>query len=139
MNQHIKGKRYNTNAAVCIASWMLKGVEPGADSMLERLYRKSTGEYFLYGSGGSATKYAQHTSEGFPAPGEKIIPLSPEAARKWGKEHVPEEDFQKTFYGDRDVFVGFRIPEADAAKLKEYAKSKFSTQQAVLREIIANL
>lgn len=48
----------------------------------ETLYRKRTGEFFLFGQGGPASKYAVSTGLNSWSGGSKIIPLSVAEAKQ---------------------------------------------------------
>lgn len=86
MKKVIANKLYDTDSAKLIGSW-----SEGTDNtfMEESIFRKKTGEYFLYGNGGSDTKYGVHVGK-LLGPGEEIIPLSDEKARKLAKDHLWE-------------------------------------------------
>ena len=96
MKKIINGKRYDTDTAR----------ELGRDSYsnrrdfhhwIETLYRKNTGEYFLHGVGGPATKYAVTVGQNQWEGGEKIIPLTEQAAREWAEEHLSADQYEQVF------------------------------------------
>ena len=62
MNKRINGKRYDTETAkeVGCVSW---GAVGDFRHSSETLYRKSTGEFFLYGEGGPLSEYAVATGQ----------------------------------------------------------------------------
>jgi hypothetical protein len=63
----------------------------------ETLYRKRTGEFFLYGYGGPASKYAESCGQNQWSGGEKIIPLSVEAAMEWAEKYMSADAYQEVF------------------------------------------
>lgn len=69
MKKIINKKTYDTETAkpVCVYSYVFAG---DFRKVTETLYRKKTGEYFLHGIGGPASKY----------PKETIIPMVASAA-----------------------------------------------------------
>lgn len=69
MKKIINKKTYDTETAkpVCTYSYVFAG---DFRKVTETLYRKKTGEYFLHGIGGPASKY----------PKETIIPMASSAA-----------------------------------------------------------
>lgn len=69
MKKIINKKTYDTETAkeVCTYSYVFAG---DFRKVTETLYRKKTGEYFLHGIGGHASKYRKET----------IIPMAPSAA-----------------------------------------------------------
>ena len=78
----IDGKRYNINTAEFIASWDNDLPYMDFGYLKETLYRKRTGEFFLYGEGGARTKYGRVDDDGRTYIGsEKIIPLTDAEAR----------------------------------------------------------
>lgn len=96
MKKIINGKRYDTDTAK----------EMGCDSYLgprdfahwyETLYRKTTGEYFLHGEGGPASKYAETIGQNQWCSGEKIIPLTMESAKKWAEDHLDADEYESIF------------------------------------------
>ena len=56
----------------------------------EILYKKRTGEYFLYGSSRPQGKYAKMISENNWSGGETIIPYTKEEAIKWLEKYDVE-------------------------------------------------
>lgn len=96
MKKIINGKVYDT----------AKAHELGSDSYsyprdfhywAETLYQKRTGEYFLYGEGGPASRYAVSIGQNQWSGGEKIIPLDMAAARQWVEEHLDADDYEALF------------------------------------------
>lgn len=94
MKKIIKGKVYDTDTARCV------GGDGGGDGFYrwsEELYQKRTGEFFLAGEGGPATKYAYSVGQNKWSGGSKIIPLDVEAARQWAEEHLDADDYATLF------------------------------------------
>ena len=91
MKAIIEGKRYDTETAREIASYS-NGLGGGDFRNIEEtLYRTKNGAFFLAGSGGAMTKYAEgngNTTWG----SSKIIPLSDADALSWleNKANDPE-------------------------------------------------
>lgn len=96
MKKIINGKRYDTDTARLIGS---TGYSYAGNSAywLEELYLKKTGEFFLYGEGGSRSKYARRTGQNECSGGWEIRPLSPEEARKWAEEHLNADKYERVF------------------------------------------
>ncbi len=96
MKKIISGKVYDTDTARYLA-----GIEDGAVNdfrwYAESLYQKKTGEFFLHGEGHAASPYSQHYSDGTRGPGEKIVPLTYEAARKWAEDNITVEKYELIF------------------------------------------
>ena len=96
MKKVINGKMYNTSTATLI------GYEVAYDSdwmhrCREELYRKTTGECFLYGDGGPATRYGCTCSDGSMGAGQHILPLSESEAREWVEENLSTAKYIELF------------------------------------------
>lgn len=122
MKMIISGKLYDTEKAKRL------GVDGGGDGMSswsEYLYQKRTGEFFLHGIGGPATKYAEYVAASNAwSGGEKIQPMSVDAAQKWAEEHLDADEYD-TIFGlpDEDaepVALHMQLPAqlAAAARLR---------------------
>jgi hypothetical protein len=87
------------DTATKIACWS-NGVSLGDMTAVEEsLYRADSGEYFLRGCGGGATKYGR-----FDECGEEVIPLTVEEAKAWAMEHIDGEKYEAIFgAGDKAV------------------------------------
>lgn len=97
MKKIINGKMYNTDTAELIASdgWGSKSDFKHYD---EELYRKKTGEFFLWGEGGPLSRYAEPDGSGHGwYSGSKIIPLDEEEAREWMEEKASTEKYIEVF------------------------------------------
>ena len=96
MNKIIKGKRYDTNTAKELGEF--EHLYPrDFNYVREILYRKQTGEFFLYGEGGAASKYRERTRDGMWCGGEKIMPLTLKEAQDWAEEHMDGDEYEKIF------------------------------------------
>ena len=96
MRKIINGKKYDTETAKELGDyWNGLG---GNDfrKFYETLYQKKTGEYFLYGEGGPASKYAEHCSGGL-TDGKSIIPMTESEAMKWAEEHLDCDEYEASF------------------------------------------
>ena len=87
MKKIIRGRTYNTEKAQRIGSWNNGHGGGDLDYMVETLYRKRTGEYFLEGCGGARSRYAEIDGN-MMASGCRIVPLSFDQARNWAEEHL---------------------------------------------------
>ena len=96
MRKYIENKCYDTETAKLIGDdWYSN---PGDfEYWSEELYRKKTGEYFLYGEGGPASKYSVAVDQNSWSGGAKITPLTKEAARVWAEEHLSAEKYEAEF------------------------------------------
>lgn len=96
MKKIINGKMYNTGTATflgrCLSNdgdWMHR--------CLEKLYRKTTGEYFLYGEGGPATAYAEQDGDNSWSAGTGIRLLSESEAHEWAEENLSTDEYIAAF------------------------------------------
>lgn len=94
MKKIINGKKYNTETATCVGRFSYRG---GFDYVEEFLYKKKTGEFFIYGEGGADSKYAQSISYNEWCGGEKIIPITIERAKRWAEEHMDADEYESVF------------------------------------------
>lgn len=94
MKKIINGKMYNTDTAKELFHYW--NGNHGFGRISETLYRKKTGEYFLYGVGGARTRYAEK-SGGVYYEGCAIIPLSVESAKVWAEKHLDADRYIELF------------------------------------------
>lgn len=83
MRKIINGKMYNTDTAADIGSFSNMSNLRDYGYYEETLYQKRTGEFFLYGHGGPASKYAEQQADGMRSGGESIVPITEDQARAW--------------------------------------------------------
>ena len=94
MKKRIDTLLYDTDTAKKIASYEAPYPRSDIQYYEEELYKKRTGEYFLYGSGNARSPYAEQVYGETSAweDGEKIVPLSYEEAQKWFEKANNEND-----------------------------------------------
>ncbi len=92
----INKKKYNTKTADLLAEWSNNYGCGDFHNICEYLYRKHTGEYFLYGHGGPMTSYAESCGNGWTG-GEDIIPFTEDEARSWCEKHVDGNTYESIF------------------------------------------
>ena len=96
MKKIINGKLYNTQTAKALAS-RDNHCQPGSfDYVTETLYRKKTGEFFLSGSGGARTIYAE-PCEGGSRGSSRIVPLTEAEAREWAEAYADADKYMEIF------------------------------------------
>jgi len=96
MKRIIDGKRYDTaNAGEVAADGF--GYSSDFNHWQERLYRTPGGSWFLVGSGGARSKYAEQVEQNTWSGGSKLIPMAAEEARRWCEEHEATEALEKHF------------------------------------------
>ena len=95
MKKIINGRKYDTETATKIDAWSNNCTR--FSSCYEALYRKKTGEFFLYGEGGPMSKYAESCGDNCTTGGEAIIPLTEQKAKEWMENHSTVEDYEQVF------------------------------------------
>lgn len=96
MKKIINGKMYNTETAKVLGEYDNGYVCGDFNYFSETLYRKKTGEYFLFGAGGALSGYASHCGNrsGY---GKEIIPMSEAKAKKWAEEYLDADEYIAVF------------------------------------------
>ena len=128
MKKIINGRVYDTEKAHRLG---YNGGGDGFHSWHEELYQKRTGEFFLYGEGGPATKYAYYVDANNAwSGGNKIIPMTVETAMEWAEENLTAEEYEQIFgLPDEDaepVTLCIQLPADLTAKLREGASKSDS-------------
>ena len=97
MKKIINGKSYDTEKAAEVGCWSNNRSARDFGHCTETLYRKRTGEYFLYGEGGPMSKYRRAVDQNSWRGGEDITPLTVEEARRWAEENLSADEYEKEF------------------------------------------
>lgn len=97
MKKIIKGKCYDTEKAESVGYWCNTGDTRDFYHIREELFRKSSGEFFLFGSGGPCTKYAVSEGSNSCCGSSKIIPLTWDEAREWAEEYLDGDKYEEIF------------------------------------------
>ena len=123
MKKIINGKRYDTETAQLIGSASYSN-RTDFRFWSEELYRKKTGEFFLYGEGGPASKYGRQIEQNTWSGGEQIIPLTLAEAQKWGEKYLDADEYEEVFgrIEEGKAQVSTWVPngvKAEADKLRE--------------------
>lgn len=97
MKQIINGKKYNTETAKEVGRWSNNCSYRDFNYCEETLYRKKTGEYFLYGMGGAMSKYSQSCGQNTWSSGEEINPMTESEARDWAEKYLTADEYEEIF------------------------------------------
>ena len=92
MKKIIGGKRYDTITAKEMGRYQFWN-RNDSKWLEETLYKKKTGEFFLYGEGGSNSKYGIEASQS----NWRITPLSVKEAMKWAENHLKADEYEAIF------------------------------------------
>ena len=87
---------YNTKTAEKIQEWDNGMYGNDFRSCEETLYKKTTGEYFIHGSGGALSKYSIACGYGSTGSSD-IIPLTKDRVKTWMKEKGDPDNYIKEF------------------------------------------
>lgn len=96
MKKIIDGALYNTDTAKELGSTSYSN-RRDFNFYEETLYRTKSGRYFLHGEGGPMSRYAKTVGQNEWSGGEKIIPMSREAAMKWAEEKLTADEYEAIF------------------------------------------
>ena len=122
MKKIINGKVYDTDTAKEMAFWSNNLGPRDFSFVVETLYQKRTGEFFLLGEGGPSTKYAKSAGQNWWSGGSKIIPLDWESARKWAEDHLDADDYESIFgpvvEDDSKTTINLSLPVSLVEQLK---------------------
>lgn len=138
MKKIIKKKVYDTATAQRLGEYAPNPYRSDFSYFCETLYRKKTGEFFLHGEGNAASKYARSCGQNEWCWGEKIVPLSYEAAQQWAEEHLDGDSYIEIFGeleedGSTEV-LSISMPASAAAKIRQLAGQEGKTLSAFLVE-----
>lgn len=146
METRINGLRYNTETAKELAHWSSDYPVNDFNYYEEWLYKKKTGEYFLYGEGGAASPYAEYLEPSGTADGYGIKPLTRKQAQQWleraANEFAPYEQTYEREFGlkkaGKNVAVTVKIDKALKDKLDKLAARQSTTASQIIANLIEN-
>ena len=140
MKKIINNKLYDTATAKKLAEWDENGTD-SRNYISESLYRKKTGEFFVFGDGGSNTKYARIGRLKVFEPGSAILPMSLEQAKEWALARLPKNEYDDIF-GDMidddgsTTVTSIRLPSALLETVRRRAQEKDETTAEFIRAAI---
>ena len=142
MNKIINGKRYNTDTAERVGEWDNGFNYNDFNYTGEELYRKKSGEFFLYGESGALGKYAVNVGN-MRSGGEEIVPFSDAEARQWAEEHLSGDEYESIFgvveEEKETIRLNVEITREENEKLQAEAKRYGKTKSEIIRNLIAKL
>lgn len=97
MKRIINGKKYDTATAKEIGSASNGGGWRDFSHWEETLYRKKTGEFFLFGEGGPMTCYSVSCGQNSWSGGSAIRPLTEAEAKEWAERYLDVDDYEEIF------------------------------------------
>jgi len=140
MKKIISNKAYDTETAKELGSWSNMADYGNFSQFSETLYRKKTGEFFLFGEGGPMTKYAVAEGSNSWRGGSRIMPLSFQEAREWAEEHLSGDEYE-TIFGEvaedeSRVQVCYSLSAAAAETVKRRAAELGISASAYIESLI---
>jgi hypothetical protein len=143
MKKIIGGKLYNTDTAELVGEWTNGYYANDFNYCSEDLYRKKTGEFFIYGRGGPMSRYAVSVGGNTMCGSEQIKPISFEYAKRWAEEKLTADEYEKLFgevaEDDSRKIVGISLTVAAHERLKKTAGKRGITVSALLEEYANSL
>ena len=140
MKKIINNKAYDTETAKELGSWSNMADYGNFSQFSETLYRKKTGEFFLYGEGGPMTKYAVAEGSNSWRGGSRIMPLSFQEAREWAEEHLGGVEYEAIFgevvEDDSRVQVCYSLSAQAAETVKRRAAELGISASAYVESLI---
>lgn len=97
MKKIINGRVYDTEKAKELGTYANAGSWRDFSHLEEILYRKKTGEFFLFGEGGPMTRYAEAEGQNSWSGGRRIMPMTYDKAREWAEEHLEANEYETIF------------------------------------------
>jgi len=97
MKKIINNKVYDTNTAKEVGSYSNGGTWRDFNHIEETLYKKKTGEFFLFGEGGPATRYAEPEGQNSWSGGSRIMPMTYDEAREWAEKNLDADEYEEIF------------------------------------------
>ena len=141
MRKIIHNLVYDTNTARYVGEY---AAEKDGYAYKEVLYRKRTGEYFLYGIGNYASQYGKRVENAAGkkrkwAAGEKIVPIPYSKALQWAGTHLAKHQYDEFFGEERseereDIKVS--LEKRYATKLRRYAEQNGMSLRQTFEHII---
>ena len=143
MKRIIKGKVYDTETAKKLGVYENMQDVRNFNYFKDELYRKKTGEFFLFGHGGPASKYSRRVEQNTWSGGEAIIPLDYDDARAWAEEHLDADEYEDIFGAvsedEEDHTVHFKLPADLDRKLTDMATECKTSKSDLLRQMVENM
>lgn len=96
MDKIIKGRLYSTDTAELIDSYENMSDVGNFHYYQEKMYRKKTGEYFLYGVGHALSKYGIARGNE-RCRSERIVPLTVDEAQEWVADNCSVDTYITLF------------------------------------------
>ena len=141
MKKIIDGKMYNTETATELGCSSNSGDWRDFSHYCETLFRKRTGEFFLLGQGGPATKYAESVGQNQWSGGSRIMPMSWDEARDWVEKNLTSAEYESIFgevpEDDSRVVVTLSLSAASLERAKRAASQSSTSLSAYIESLVS--
>lgn len=129
----INGVTYNTNRGADKLGVMKNCGVPYNDSrwFSEELYRKKTGEFFIYGRGKSMSPYREGEDTGIKDVREQIVAVSEDRAKEWASTNLDSKAY------DNMLRMIDMIPTPVVTEKKPLAHKQFVDNAEAVKSIIS--
>lgn len=139
MKKIINRKLYDTETARKVAEREEYG--PGDFKyVIETLYAKRSGAYFLHGYGNAASRYAERVDASSWRSGERIVPLTFDEAAEWAEEAMGADAWQEEFgpadEGGSKATISASVSSSAKSLLELESRRTGESQSAVLDRLI---
>lgn len=143
MQKIINGKKYNTETAEQVGFYSNRYGRNDFNWLEETLYKKRTGEFFLFGEGGPASHYCTWIDNNNRTSGERIVPMTFEEARQWAEKHLEVEEYEEIFgeveESGETKGVMYSLPVNLIEKVKRKATERRITASQLVAELIEKM
>ena len=129
----LHGKVYDTEKAIPIGEFSPDIACESPEFFSETLYKKRSGELFLFGEGNTETKYAELAKDGWKS-GSRIVPLSFSQARDWAAKYLDElpDIFRDVEDEETRETMSISLPRSKAQKIRREAAEQGISISAVI-------
>lgn len=139
MKKIIDGKVYNTETAQECGEYSNIPYVSDFHYYCETLYKKKTGEFFLFGEGNAASKYCEYVGSASTG-GCRIVPLTYDEAVKWVEEHLDADKYIEMFgepeEDDSKQTLNLYLRKDTINRLKQTAAKEGKTVSEIIEEMI---
>ena len=143
MKRIISGKVYDTTTAQCVGEWSNPYTRRDFNWVEETLYRKRTGEFFIYGEGGPRSQYAKEVGMRQWSSGERIMPLTWEEAQEWAEEKLDADEYEEIFGevtdDDSRQTISMTLPTAMAESIRRSASQNGTSLSAYIEALLSKV
>lgn len=142
MRKYINNRVYDTDTAVEVGYRSSSEGRSSFGWFEETLYRKKTGEFFLYGNGHAASPYSQRAEGTMRGPGSRIEPLTAEEAEEWAQKHLSPEEYDAIFgeimEDETQEMITLRVKASNAERIRREMTKTGKTAAQIVDELIEN-